>query len=46
MGSKYHLVWTTKCRYQVLGGDVTDDVWKEYIENQQAPEPDDDFNVV
>lgn len=128
---KYHLVWTTKCRYQVLGGDVglrcrellreiarskemiiyagsinrdhvhmligipphvsvsravqflkgkgshkllsefrklkkrywgqhlwargywvassgnvTDEVWKEYIKTQQPPEPDDDFEVV
>ncbi|RFF27871.1 MULTISPECIES: IS200/IS605 family transposase [unclassified Wenzhouxiangella] len=27
-------------------GNVTDDVWKEYIKNQQPPEPDDDFEVV
>jgi putative transposase len=27
-------------------GNVTDEVWKEYIKNQQAPEPDDDFDVV
>ncbi len=27
-------------------GNVTDDVWKEYIKNQTAPEPDDDFTVV
>ncbi len=27
-------------------GNVTDEVWKEYIKNQQAPEPDDDFTVV
>ena len=27
-------------------GNVTDDVWREYIKNQQPPEPDDDFNVV
>src|SRR5262249_27886086 len=26
-------------------GNVTDEVWAEYIENQSAPEPDDDFNV-
>ena len=25
---------------------VTDEVWKEYIENQQPPESDDDYNVV
>jgi len=27
-------------------GNVTDEVWKEYIKNQQPPEPDDDFTVV
>lgn len=27
-------------------GNVTDEVWKEYIKTQQPPEPDDDFNVV
>ncbi len=27
-------------------GNVTDEVWKEYIKNQKAPESDDDFNVV
>ena len=27
-------------------GNVTDEVWKEYIENQKPPEPDDNFNVV
>ena len=26
-------------------GNVTDDVWAEYIKNQTPPEPDDDFNV-
>ena len=26
-------------------GNVTDDVWKEYIKNQKPPEPDDDFTV-
>jgi REP element-mobilizing transposase RayT len=25
---------------------VTDKVWKEYIETQKPPEPDDNFNVV
>jgi REP element-mobilizing transposase RayT len=25
---------------------VTDEVWKEYIETQCPPEPDDNFNVV
>jgi putative transposase len=27
-------------------GNVTDEVWKRHIEEQKAPEPDDDFNVV
>ena len=27
-------------------GNVTDAVWKDYIKNQQPPEPDDDFTVV
>jgi putative transposase len=27
-------------------GNVTDEVWKEYIKNQQPPEPDDEFHVV
>jgi putative transposase len=27
-------------------GNVTDEVWKEYIKNQQPPEPDDDFKVI
>lgn len=26
-------------------GNVTDEVWAEYIRNQTPPEPDDDFNV-
>ncbi|GJL84204.1 MAG: hypothetical protein DHS20C01_38380 [marine bacterium B5-7] len=30
----------------VTSGNVTDEMWKEYIENQKAPEPDDDFHVV
>ena len=32
--------------WAVSSGNVTDNVWKEYIENQKAPEPDDDFTVV
>ena len=27
-------------------GNVTDEIWKEYIEKQTPPEPDDDFHVV
>src|SRR5207244_10723606 len=29
----------------VSSGNVTDEVWAEYIKNQTPPEPDDDFNV-
>jgi putative transposase len=85
---KYHVVWVTKYRYPVLGGDVgmrcrellrerarahemvvharsinrdqhlwargywvvssgnvTDEMWVDYIKNQAPPEPDDDFKV-
>ena len=27
-------------------GNVTDEVWKEYIKNQQPPELDDEFHVI
>jgi len=27
-------------------GNVTDEVWKEYIKNQAQPGPDNDFHVV
>ena len=27
-------------------GNVTDDMWKQYIEDQKPPEPDDDFEVL
>ena len=27
-------------------GNVTDEVWQEYIKNQKPPDPDDDFQVV
>jgi len=27
-------------------GNVTDEVWMEYIKNQQPPKPDDEFRVV
>jgi putative transposase len=27
-------------------GNVTDEVWKDYIKNQKPPEPNDDFTVV
>ena len=30
----------------VSSGNVTDEVWKEYIENQKPPEPDDNFDVI
>ena len=80
---KYHVVWVTKYRHPVLGGDVgqrcrellretarahemiihaggslwsrgywvassgnvTDEVWMEYIKSQAPPEPDDNLKV-
>jgi len=30
----------------VTSGNVTGEVWKEYIENQKPPGPDDNFKVV
>ena len=27
-------------------GNVTDEVWKQYIENQKPPDPDDNFDVL
>ena len=30
----------------VSSGNVTDDMWVEYIKNQTPPEPDDNFNVI
>ncbi len=30
----------------VSSGNVTDEVWKDYIKNQKPPDPDDDFEVV
>jgi putative transposase len=33
------------CKYHASSGNVTDDVWVEYIKNQKPPEPDDNFNV-
>jgi len=27
-------------------GNVTDEVWKEYIKKQQPPEPDDEFHII
>ena len=32
--------------WAVSSGNVEDEVWKEYIENQKPPEPDDNFDVV
>ena len=32
--------------FAVSSGNVTDEVWKDYIKNQKPPEPDDDFDVV
>ena len=30
---------------RATGGNVTDEVWAEYMKNQTPPEPDDDFKV-
>ena len=32
--------------WAVTSGNVTDEMWKEYIKNQKPPEPDDDFEVI
>ena len=32
--------------WAATSGNVTDEVWKRYIEEQKPPTPDDDFNVV
>lgn len=37
-------LWT-RGYWVASSGNVTDEVWAEYIKNQSAPEPDDDFNV-
>jgi hypothetical protein len=29
----------------VTSGNVTDEMWADYIKNQTPPEPDDNFNV-
>lgn len=51
---KYRLVWITRYRHVVLGGDVRErcrDLLREtarlaeYIKNQVPPEPDDDYHV-
>jgi putative transposase len=31
--------------WAATSGNVTDEVWVEYIKNQTPPEPDDNFNV-
>ena len=38
-------LWVRGC-WVATSGNVTDEVWKEYIKNQQPPEPDGDFTVV
>jgi len=35
-----------RCYLVATSGNLTDEVWKRYIEEQKPPEPDDDFNVV
>jgi REP element-mobilizing transposase RayT len=54
---KYHVVWVTKYRHPwgqhlwsrgywaASSGNVTDEVWMEYIKNQVPPEPEDNFKV-
>ena len=37
-------LWT-RGYWVVSNGNVTDKMWKEYIKNQQPPEPEDDFDV-
>ena len=37
-------LWT-RGYWVTSSGNVTDEVWAEYIKNQTPPEPDDDFNV-
>jgi len=39
-----HTVWVRKY-HVVSSGNVTDEMWTEYIKNQTPPEPDDSFNV-
>ena len=38
-------LWARGC-WVCSSGNVTDDVWKEYIKTQKPPEPDDDFQMV
>ncbi len=38
-------VWA-RGHWVATSGNVTDEVWKRYIEEQKPPEPDDDFQVV
>jgi len=37
--------WRGRGYWVASSGNVTDEVWAEYIKNQKPPEPDDDFNV-
>jgi len=36
---------TARGYWVATSGNVTDEVWMEYIRNQKPPEPDDNFNV-
>jgi putative transposase len=38
-------LWARRYRL-ATSGNVTDEVWKRYIEDQKPPQPNDDFNVV
>lgn len=38
-------LWVRGC-WVATSGNVTDEVWKEFIKSQTPPDPDDDFHVV
>jgi len=40
-----HHLWAREY-WVATSGNVTDEVWKEYIKNQTPPEHDDDFHVL
>ena len=40
-----HIVWTTKYRYPVLKGTITEKTIKDYIENQEN-ESEENFKIV
>jgi len=38
-------LWARGYWVATSAGNVTDEVWMEYIKNQKLPEPDDNFSV-